>query len=67
MLFKESGFDYLEITLHEGVYTQSSIEYFFETEVKGSPLNDLFNEESYQTLLEKSHEGSSLFSWIAEK
>ena len=60
-LFIESGFENLEITLHEGVYTQSSIEYFIETEVKGSPLNDLFNKESYQTLLEESHEGLKSF------
>jgi ubiquinone/menaquinone biosynthesis C-methylase UbiE len=60
-LFKASGFDNLEISLREGVYAQPSIEHFIEYEVKGTPLDDFFNEESYQDLLKAAHEGLSSF------
>jgi ubiquinone/menaquinone biosynthesis C-methylase UbiE len=60
-LFKEAGFENPEITLLEGDYAQPSIDYFIESEVKSTPLNDLFNDESYQTFLKETHEGLKSF------
>ena len=61
MLFKESGYENPETTLREGTYTQPSIEYFIESEVKSTPLNDLIDEDSYQTFLEESRDGLKSF------
>lgn len=56
-IFNAAGFRAAEITLQQGYYRQPSIDYFVEAEVKGSPLNDLFDEESYQAFLEEAREG----------
>jgi hypothetical protein len=50
-LVEESGFDDPEITSREGVHIQPSIEESIENEVKDGPLEDLFSEESYHSLL----------------
>lgn len=56
-LFTESGFKNAVVSLREGVYTQPSIEYFIESEVKGSPLNELFNKENYPKFLDEARLG----------
>ena len=60
-LFKESGIENPAIAIRDGVYTQPSIDYFLESEVKGSPLNRLFDDESYGALLEETHETLASF------
>lgn len=56
-LFDEAGFGNPDINLRDGFYTQPSIDDFIEAEVKGSPLRDLFDDESYQAFLEEAREG----------
>jgi SAM-dependent methyltransferase len=56
VLFQEAGVDEPVIELREGIITFPSIEAFVETEVKGSPLEALLNEESYQGLMQEARE-----------
>jgi SAM-dependent methyltransferase len=51
-LFEEAGVVESTIELRDGTITFPSIEAFVETEVKGSPLEDLLDEESYRGLTE---------------
>jgi SAM-dependent methyltransferase len=54
VLFQEAGVDDPNIELRDGTITFPSIEAFVETEVKGSPLEALFDEESYRGLLQEA-------------
>jgi hypothetical protein len=56
-LLMEAGVDEPSIELREGAITFPSIEVFVETEVKGSPLETLLNEGSYQSLMQEAKEG----------
>ncbi|UCG23679.1 MAG: methyltransferase domain-containing protein [Chloroflexota bacterium] len=60
-LFDGAGFASLDINLRGGFYTQSSIDLFVEAEVKGSPLEGLFDEESFQAFLEEASKGLQPF------
>jgi SAM-dependent methyltransferase len=55
-LLMEAGVDAPSIELRDGIVTFPSIEVFVETEVKGSPLETLLNEESYQGLMQEANE-----------
>jgi ubiquinone/menaquinone biosynthesis C-methylase UbiE len=55
-LFDEAGIEDPETKILDGVYTQPSIDYFLESEVKGSPLFNLFDDENYQPFLEETRE-----------
>lgn len=55
-MFDAAGFHNPDITLRQGYYWQSSVDVFVEAEVKGSPLNDLFDEESYQAFLDEARD-----------
>lgn len=61
-LFLASGIENPVVEIREGVYTQPSIDYFLESEVKGSPLHRLFDDERYQSFLEDTY--SSLASFV---
>jgi SAM-dependent methyltransferase len=54
VLFQEAGVDEPHVELREGEITFPSIAAFVETEVKGSPLEDLLDEESYRGLMEEA-------------
>jgi SAM-dependent methyltransferase len=56
VLFQEAGVDEPTIELREGTITFPSIEVFVGTEVKGSPLEALLDEESYQRLVQEAKE-----------
>jgi hypothetical protein len=56
VLFQEAGVDEPNIELRDGIITFPSIEAFVETEVKGSPLEALLNEESYRGLMQEAKE-----------
>jgi SAM-dependent methyltransferase len=56
VLLQEAGVDEPSIELREGSITFPSIEAFVETEVKGSPLEPLLDEESYRALMEEAKE-----------
>lgn len=60
-IFDAAGFRNSDITLRPGIYGQPSLDVFVEAEVKGSPLNDLFDEESYLAFLEEAREGLKPF------
>jgi len=53
-LFNQAGIGNPAIAIQDGIYTQPSIDYFLESEVKGSPLNNLFDDESYPPFLEET-------------
>jgi SAM-dependent methyltransferase len=53
-LFGKAGIENADIEILDGVYIQPSIDYFLESEVKGSPLNNLFDDESYPPFLEET-------------
>ena len=55
-LCKAAGIQDAVIELRGGTMTYPSIEVFVETEVKGSPLDALLNEESYQGLMREAQE-----------
>jgi SAM-dependent methyltransferase len=55
-LLMGAGVDEPTIELQDGIVTFPSIEVFVETEVKGSPLEALLNEESYQGLMQEARE-----------
>jgi SAM-dependent methyltransferase len=56
VLFDRAGVDEPDIELRDGTITFPSIELFVETEVKGSPLEDLLDEESYRGLMQEARE-----------
>jgi SAM-dependent methyltransferase len=56
VLFQEAGVDDPGIELRDGTITFPSIEVFVETEVKGSPLEPLLDEESYRGLVQEARE-----------
>jgi SAM-dependent methyltransferase len=56
VLFGEAGVHEPSIELRDGIITFPSIETFVETEVKGSPLEALLNEESYRGLMQEARE-----------
>ncbi len=60
-LFEEAGIKNPEIVIREGVYAQPSIDYFLESEVKGSPLNNLFDDDVYRPFLEETKEALAVF------
>jgi SAM-dependent methyltransferase len=55
-LFKSAGIDDARVALREGTVTYPTIEAFVETEVKGSPLAALLDEESYRGLVREARE-----------
>lgn len=55
-LCKASGINDAVVTLREGIINYPTIEIFVETEVKGSPLEALLDEESYQGLMQEAQE-----------
>jgi hypothetical protein len=56
VLFQDAGVDDPGIELRNGTIAFPSIEVFVETEVKGSPLEPLLNEESYRGLVQEARE-----------
>jgi SAM-dependent methyltransferase len=56
VLFQEAGVDESNIQLRDGTIAFPSIEAFVETEVRGSPLEALLDEESYQGLMQEARE-----------
>ncbi len=55
-LFKAAGLNEVVVELRDGTMTYPTIEAFVETEVKGSPLEALLDEESYQGLMREAQE-----------
>jgi SAM-dependent methyltransferase len=55
-LFQEAGVDDPAIELRERTIAFPSIEVFVETEVKGSPLEPLLDDESYRGLMQEAKE-----------
>jgi SAM-dependent methyltransferase len=55
-LLQTAGIHNAVVTLQEGTMTYPTIEVFVETEVKGSPLESLLDEESYQELMQEAQE-----------
>jgi SAM-dependent methyltransferase len=55
-LCKAAGIHDAVVALQEGTMTYPTIEVFVETEVKGSPLEALLDEESYQGLMQEAKE-----------
>jgi SAM-dependent methyltransferase len=53
-LFDDAGVDEPDIELRNGTVTFPSIQVFVETEVKGSPLDDILDDESYRGLLQEA-------------
>lgn len=54
-LFQEAGVD-VAVELWDGTMTFPTIKVFVETEVKGSPLETLLDEESYQGVIKEAEE-----------
>ncbi len=55
-LFKAASINEVGVELREGTVTFPTIEAFVETEVKGSPLEALLDEASYQGLLREAQD-----------
>ena len=55
-LFQEAGVDEVAVELRDGTMTFPTIKVFVETEVKGSPLETLLDEESYQGVIKEAEE-----------
>ncbi|MCI0546209.1 MAG: methyltransferase domain-containing protein [Candidatus Rokubacteria bacterium] len=55
-LFKAAGIHQAVAELRHGTVTFPTIEAFVETEVKGSPLETLLDEESYQAVMREAQE-----------
>jgi SAM-dependent methyltransferase len=55
-LFEAAGVDNVAVDLRQGTMTFPTIEAFVETEVKGSPLETLLDEDSYQGLMVEANE-----------
>lgn len=53
-LFNEVGPQNFRIELREGTIQFSSIDFFIASEVKGTPLDDLLTDDSYQALLDEA-------------
>jgi len=53
-LFRAAGINDVTVELHDGVMTFPSIDVFVETEVKGSPLETLLDEDGYRGLLNEA-------------
>jgi SAM-dependent methyltransferase len=56
LLFQEAGVDEPNVELRKGIITFPSIDAFVQTEVKGSPLEALLDEESYRGLMQEAKE-----------
>jgi hypothetical protein len=55
-MFAAAGVDDVVVELRAGTITFPTVEVFVETEVKGSPLESLLDEEGYQGLMNESAE-----------
>jgi hypothetical protein len=55
-LLKAAGLNAVVVALRNGTMTYPTIEVFVEAEVKGSPLETLLDEESYQGLMQEAQE-----------
>jgi SAM-dependent methyltransferase len=55
-MFTAVDVDQLAVELRDGTVTFPTIEAFVETEVRGSPLESLLDEESYRGLLDEANE-----------
>jgi SAM-dependent methyltransferase len=55
-LFNAAGISEVVVELRDGTITFPTIETFIETEVKGSPLEALLDEESYQGLMREAQD-----------
>jgi SAM-dependent methyltransferase len=55
-LFNAAGISEVVVELRDGTITFPTIETFIETEVKGSPLEGLLDEESYRGLLREAQD-----------
>jgi SAM-dependent methyltransferase len=55
-IFDAAGVDDVVVELRDGTLTFPTVEVFVETEVKGSPLESLLDEESYQGLMHEADE-----------
>jgi SAM-dependent methyltransferase len=55
-LFRAAGVDEPVVELRNGTITFPSVEVFVETEVKGSPLETLLDEQAYQGLMQEAQE-----------
>jgi len=55
-LFQAAGLDDVAVDLRTGTMTFPSIEAFVETEVKGSPLEALLDDEGYQGLMREAQD-----------
>ena len=55
-IFTAAGADEVVVDLRDGTMTFPTIEVFVETEVKGSPLESLLDDESYRGLLSEADE-----------
>jgi hypothetical protein len=55
-MFAAASVDSVAIELRDGSITFPSVEVFVETEVKGSPLEALLDEESYRGLMDEAGE-----------
>jgi hypothetical protein len=53
-LFKAAGVNEVVVELRDGTIKFPTIEVFVETEVKGSPLENLLDEESYRGLMREA-------------
>src|SRR5262245_37788137 len=53
-LFKAAGIDEVGVELRDGTVTIPTIEAFVETEVKGSPLQALLDDEDYRGLMHEA-------------
>ena len=55
-IFTAAGVDDVVVELRDGTVTFPTIEVFVETEVRGSPLESLLDQESYQGLMNEADE-----------
>jgi ubiquinone/menaquinone biosynthesis C-methylase UbiE len=55
-LFKAAGIDEVAVELHQGTMKFPSIEVFVETEVKGSPLEERIDDESYRGVMKEAED-----------
>jgi ubiquinone/menaquinone biosynthesis C-methylase UbiE len=61
-LLKSAGIEEAVVELREGTVTYPTIEAFVETEVKGSPLEALLDEESYRGLVREAQQELQRYS-----
>jgi ubiquinone/menaquinone biosynthesis C-methylase UbiE len=55
-LFETAGINKIDVELRDGTITFPTIQIFVETEVKGSPLEGLLDDESYQSLMREAQD-----------